>query len=132
MENKKVDTIDEYIAAWPLEIRKKLKQIRIVMKKSVPDAEERISYRMPMFYLNGVLVYFAAFKNHIGFFPTASGVKEFKDKLQDYKTTKGTIQFPYDKPIPLELVKKIVLFRAKENRDKRGIKKQKARGNRNE
>jgi uncharacterized protein YdhG (YjbR/CyaY superfamily) len=129
MENRKVESIDEYVALWPLEIRKKLKQIRSVIKKSVPDAEERISYRMPMFYLNGVLVYFAAFKNHIGFFPTAKGVNEFKKELKEYKTTKGTIHFPYDKPIPLELVKKIVLFRAEENRDKRGTKKQKAQGN---
>ena len=84
----------------------------------VPDAEEKISYKIPMIYSNGVLVYFAAFKDHIGFFPTSSGVSKFKEELKEYKTTKGTIHLSYDKPVPIELIRRIVIFRAKENRTK--------------
>jgi uncharacterized protein YdhG (YjbR/CyaY superfamily) len=125
MENSKATSIDEYIKLWPLEIQKKLSKIRKLIKETVPEAEEKISYRMPMIYLNGVLVYFAAFKNHIGFFPTVSGVKAFKAELKEFKCTKGTIQFPYDKPIPFDLIKRIVVFRAGENSTKLKTKKAK-------
>jgi uncharacterized protein YdhG (YjbR/CyaY superfamily) len=124
MEDKRINDIDEYIDHWPKEIQKKLKQIRKIIMETVPNAEEKISYRMPMIYLNGVLVYFAAFKNHIGFFPTASAVNKFKSELKEYETTKGTIHLPYDKTIPIELIKKIVKFKAEENGNK--IKKKKA------
>jgi uncharacterized protein YdhG (YjbR/CyaY superfamily) len=112
---KKFGTIDEYIKTFPPDVRKILERLRHTIRKAVPEAEEVISYQMPAFKLNGNLVYFAAFKKHIGFFPTASGVAAFKKELSDYATSPGTVQFPLDKPIPYDLVTKIVLFRKKEN-----------------
>jgi uncharacterized protein YdhG (YjbR/CyaY superfamily) len=109
--------IDEYIAGCPEDIQGKLKELRATIKKAAPGAEERISYHMPAFYLNGILVYFAAQTRHIGFYPTSSGVKTFMNELGSYKTSKGAIQFPLDKPLPLELVTRIVQYRAKENSD---------------
>jgi uncharacterized protein YdhG (YjbR/CyaY superfamily) len=111
-------TIDEYIATYPPNIQTLLQQIRDTIRKAAPDAEETISYNMPAFKQNGVLVYFAAFKNHIGFFPTAQGIEAFKDKLAAYKTSKGTIQFPFNQPLPLELIDEIVRFRIKTNTSK--------------
>jgi uncharacterized protein YdhG (YjbR/CyaY superfamily) len=111
-------TIDEYIATFPPNIQAILQQIRATIHKAAPDAEETISYQMPAFKQNGVLVYFAAFKNHIGFFPTAQGIEAFKDKLAAYKTSKGTIQFPLDRPLPLDLIAEIVRFRVKTNTSK--------------
>lgn len=108
-------SIDEYISRFPPEIQEKLNSLRNVIKESAPDAVEKISYQMPTFFLHGNLVYFAAFKDHIGFFPTASGIEAFKQELTDYKWSKGTIQFPLDKPMPYGLVRKIVKFRAAEN-----------------
>ena len=108
-------TINEYINSFPIEVQKLLQAIRQTIKETVPEASERISYQMPAFYLNGNLVYFAAFKNHIGFYPFPSGVAAFKREASGYKTSKGAIQFQLDKPIPYELVKKIVKFRVKEN-----------------
>jgi uncharacterized protein YdhG (YjbR/CyaY superfamily) len=108
-------SIDEYIAGFPVEIQAKLQELRATIKAAAPDAEERISYQMPAFYLKGNLVYFAAFKNHIGFFPTASGVAAFKDELSSYKGSKGTVRFPLDKPLPLELIARMVKYRAAEN-----------------
>jgi uncharacterized protein YdhG (YjbR/CyaY superfamily) len=90
-----------------------------VIHQAAPDAQETISYGMPAFRLNGILVYFAAFKNHIGFFPTASGVRVFAKELAPYDVSKGTIRFPIDKPIPDKLVAKIVKFRVQENRNKK-------------
>jgi uncharacterized protein YdhG (YjbR/CyaY superfamily) len=110
--------IDEYIASFPPNIQAKLQQLRQVIHEAAPDAQETISYQMPAIKQNGVLVYFAAFKNHVGFFPTASGVEAFKDKLAGYKTSKGTIQFPLDEPLPLGLIAEIVRFRVKENQSK--------------
>ena len=110
--------IDDYIHAFPPDIQKKLTQIRRLIKKTVPEAEEKISYQMPAFFLHGVLVYFAAFKDHISFFPTASGIAAFKSEIQAYKNAKGTVQFPLDKPIPLQLIKKIVAYRVKQNKNK--------------
>ena len=108
-------TINEYINSFPIEVQKLLQAIRQTIKETVPEASERISYQMPAFYLNGNLVYFAAFKNHIGFYPFPSGVADFQREASGYKTSKGAIQFPLEKPIPYELVKKIVKFRVKEN-----------------
>jgi len=117
-------TIDEYISRYPPEIREKLEALRKVIRGSAPDAKEKISYRMPAFDQGGILVYFAAFKDHIGFFPTASGVEAFKGELSEYKTSKGTIQFPLDKPMPFDLVRRIVKFRVSENLKKdKGKKK---------
>jgi len=107
--------IDEYIAQFPREIQEKLQKIRATIKSVVPEATEAISYQMPTFKLNGNLVHFAAFKNHIGFFPTSSGVKAFESELKEYVHATGSIQFPLDKPIPFSLIKKITKFRVKEN-----------------
>lgn len=108
-------SIDEYIAAFSPDIQTRLQQLRIAVHEAAPEAEETISYQMPAFRQNGVLVYFAAFKNHIGFFPTAAGIEAFKDKLSTYKTSKGTIQFPLNQPLPLDLIKEIVKTRVKQN-----------------
>lgn len=107
--------IDEYIAQFPKEIQSLLQQIRVTIKSAAPEAEEKISYQMPTFFLNGNLVHFAAFKNHIGFYPVPTGIEKFKKELSVYKTTKGAVQFPLDKPLPLELIRKIVKFRVAEN-----------------
>jgi uncharacterized protein YdhG (YjbR/CyaY superfamily) len=117
---KTIKTIDEYIEAAPKEAQKSLEKLRQTIKKTAPGAEETISYRMPAFRLNGkILVYFAAFKNHIGFFPTASGVAAFKKELLDYKISKGTIQLPLTETIPWDLVKRIVKFKVEENLKKK-------------
>ena len=108
-------TIDEYIAQCPEDIQPVLNKIRAVIKESAPGATERISYQMPGFYLNGMLVWFAAQKNHIGFYPTGAGIEAFKDELSGYKWSKGTVQFPLDKPIPYDLITKIVRFRVTQN-----------------
>jgi uncharacterized protein YdhG (YjbR/CyaY superfamily) len=115
MESNKAKTIDEYIANCPEEVQKKLKDMRATIQAAAPEATERISYRMPTFYLEGNLVHFAALKNHIGFYPTPSGVQAFTKETSKYASTKGAIQFPLDKPLPLKLVSKIVKFRVKEN-----------------
>lgn len=111
----KPENFEEYIAAFPVETQKRLEQIRKTIKKAAPQAVEVISYGMPSFRLNGRLLYFAAFRNHIGFYPMATGVEEFKSLLSDYKWAKGSIQFPLSKPVPLELITRIVKFRVKEN-----------------
>ena len=112
---KEYKTVDEYIAFFPNNLQIKLQELRQTIRESAPDAEEVISYGMPAYRLSGILVYFAAFKNHIGFYPTSSGVESFREELSDYETSKGTIRFPLNKPIPLELVTKIVKFRVDEN-----------------
>src|SRR5215207_3545499 len=96
--------IDEYIAGFPRDVQEILKQIRTTIKKVAPDAAEAIKYRMPTFVLNGNLVHFAAFKNHIGFYPTPSGIEAFKHELSRYNGAKGSVQFPIDKPMPLKLI----------------------------
>jgi len=115
MESNKAKTIDEYIVNCPVEVQKKLRDMRTAIKASAPEATEKISYQMPTFYLEGNLVHFAAFKNHIGFYPTPSGVQAFIKETAKYASTKGAIQFPLDQPLPLKLVSKIVKFRVKEN-----------------
>ena len=108
-------TIDEYISQFPHDVQEILKNIRQIIKEAVPEAREKISYRMPTFDLHGNLVHFAAFKKHIGLYPTPSGIETFDRELSEYKTSKGGVQFPLEKPIPYELIKKIVQFRAAEN-----------------
>lgn len=118
MDKSGFKTIDEYISICPGEVQGRLKKIRQTIREAAPGAEEVISYQMPTFRLNGNLVHFAAFKNHIGFFPTPSGVKAFGHRLSNYKTSKGTIQFPMEEPIPYDLISDIVRFRVDENRKK--------------
>ena len=117
MENKKTgfDSIDEYIATFPTEIQKILEEMRATIKAAAPEAEEKISYQMPTFTLKGNLVHFAAFKNHIGFYPVPTGIEKFKKELSVYQGSKGSVQFPLDQPIPYNLISKIVKFRVKEN-----------------
>jgi len=118
MENKKVSfsSIDQYIASFPEETQRILEEIRATIKATVPDAEETISYNMPTFTLHGhYLVYFAAFKKHIGFYPAPIGIAEFEADLARYESGKGTVKFPLDQPMPFDLIRKIVLFRAREN-----------------
>jgi uncharacterized protein YdhG (YjbR/CyaY superfamily) len=107
--------IDEYIASFPLEIQQLLNLMRTTIHNAAPTAVEDIRYQMPTFRLNGNLLHFAANKNHIGFYPAPSGIIAFSDELKTYKTSKGAIQFPLDKPLPLELISKIVKFRVAEN-----------------
>jgi uncharacterized protein YdhG (YjbR/CyaY superfamily) len=114
---KKHTTIDEYIANFPEDVRERLETLRRTISDAVPEAAETISYGMPAFKLDGkVLVFIGAFKDHVGFFPTASGVAAFASELGDYDTSKGTIRLPFEKPLPLELVKRIAKFRASEVR----------------
>ena len=113
---KQFKTIDEYIEAFPTNVQNILEKMRQTIRKAAPEAIEVISYQMPTFKLNGKnLVHFAAFKNHIGFYPIPTGIEAFKEELSQYKQGKGSVQFPIDKPIPYDLVEKVVKYRAKEN-----------------
>jgi uncharacterized protein YdhG (YjbR/CyaY superfamily) len=107
--------VDFYIADFPAETQELLQQLRDTIKKAAPEAEEGISYQMPAYKLNGMLVYFAGYKNHIGFYPTGSGIEAFKHKMTAYKTSKGTVQFPLNQPLPLDLITEMVRFRVSEN-----------------
>lgn len=117
---KNITTIDEYIASFPEDVQEILQGLRRTIREAAPDAVERIAYQMPTFWQNGNLVHFAAFKNHIGFYPNPSGVEVFQEALASYKTSKGAIQFPIDQPLPLELISEIVRFRVTENLEKSG------------
>lgn len=108
-------TIDEYIANSPKEVQAILNKIRTTIRKVAPKATETINYGIPTFQLNGNLVHFAAFKNHIGFYPTPSGIEKFKKELSVYEGAKGSVKFPLDKPIPYKLISEIVKFRVEEN-----------------
>ena len=110
----KYSSIDEYISGFPEETQKLLRQVRASIKEAAPEAAEKISYGIPTFTLAGNLVHFAAFKNHIGFYPTSSGIEKFKEELSIYEGAKGSVKFPIDKPLPLGLISKIVKFRVKE------------------
>jgi uncharacterized protein YdhG (YjbR/CyaY superfamily) len=110
--------IDSYILAQPIEVRERLEAIRHAIKSAAPKAEEVISYNMPAFKLHGMLVYFAVFKHHIGFYPFTTAITEFQKELSVYKGAKGSVQFPLDKPVPITLIKKIIKFRVKENLEK--------------
>lgn len=117
--------VDEYIALQPAEVRWTLEKLRETIKKAAPKAEEVISYKMPAYKFHGVLVYFGAYQNHIGFYPTGRGISAFKKELSVYEGSKGTVRFPIDEPLPLTLIKKIVRFRLKENEQKQLLKKKK-------
>lgn len=125
MENKdnEFTNIDEYIATFPMDIQKKMQELRAVIKSSATDAVEKISYQMPTFYLNGNLIHFAAYKNHIGLYPTPNGIEAFSDELSKYKGGKGSKQFPLNEPLPLDLISRIVKFRVAENQKKTSKKK---------
>ena len=124
MDGKKngINSIDEYITTFPKDMQKILQELRATIKAAAPDAEEKISYQMPTFFLNGNLVHFAAFKKHIGFYPTPSGIEAFQKELSVYDGAKGSVQFPIDEPMPLKLISRIVKFRAAENIKKAKIK----------
>jgi len=123
MKTAIAEDIDSYIAGFPDDIQKRLEQIRAAIQKAAPQAEETIKYAIPTFVLNGNLVHFAAFKNHIGFYPAPTGMVAFKKDLAPYKQGKGSVQFPLDKPMPLALITKIVKMRMQENLAKKLKKK---------
>jgi uncharacterized protein YdhG (YjbR/CyaY superfamily) len=116
--SSKFKTIDEYHAAFPKNIKDMLEEMRSTIRQEAPQAQEVISYNMPAFKQNGILVYYAAYKEHIGFYPTASPIRVFKDRLTAYKTSKGAIQFPVERPIPKTLIKDIVRYRINEDKEK--------------
>ena len=119
------NNIDEYIALYPNDVKELLEQVRETIRKAAPNATETINYGIPTFQLNGNLVHFAAYKKHIGFYPGAAGIAEFKDILTEYETSKGTVQFPLDKSIPYELISQITEFRVFQNEEKANKKKKK-------
>ena len=118
-------TIDEYIAGFPNDTQEILQKIRATIRKAAPDAQEKIAYQMPTFFLKGNLVHFAAFKKHIGFYPVPTGIEAFKKELSVYEGGKGSVQFPLDQPIPYDLISRIVKFRVKENLEKAAAKAKK-------
>jgi uncharacterized protein YdhG (YjbR/CyaY superfamily) len=120
---KKPTSVDEYISWFPASTQKLLQQMRATIKKAAPNADEVISYAMPAYKQNGILVYFAGYEKHIGFYPTGRGIEEFKSELSGYKSGKGSVQFPIDEPLPLKLIATIVKFRVLENSVKQKMKK---------
>ena len=124
MDKKKAaaGSIDDYIANFSPDVQKILQEVRQTIRAAAPQAQEKISYQIPTFYLNGNLVHFAAFKNHIGFYPTPSGIEAFKRELSIYASAKGSVQFPIGQPMPLELIGRIVKFRVAENLKKSAAK----------
>ena len=115
MKAKKAKDIDEYIADFPVDVQLLLQKVRTAIRKAAPKAEEAIKYRMPTFVLNGNLIYFAGYKNHIGLYPGSRPIEEFKDELSKFTTSKGTVQLPLDKPIPVGLITRITKFCVKRN-----------------
>jgi len=115
MKAKKAKDIDEYIADFPADVQLLLQKVRTAIRKAAPKAEEAIKYQMPTFVLNGNLIHFAGYKNHIGLYPGSKPIEEFKDELSRYETSKGTVQLPLDKPIPVGLITKITKFCVKRN-----------------
>ena len=111
----KFQDMDEYIATFPEDVRQLLEKIRQTIQKAAPEAEETINYQIPTFKFHGNLVHFAAFKNHIGFYPTPTAIEAFKKELSQYENAKGSVKFPINKPLPLSLIGKIVRYRVKEN-----------------
>jgi len=124
-ETKPPKSVDEYISLFPTEIQSKLAKLRSVIKKAAPVAEEKLSYGMPAYTHKGMLLYFAAHTNHIGLYPYPSAMETFRKEIAQYRTSKGTIQFPYDEPIPYGLVSDIVKFRLQENIKKDELKRRK-------
>jgi len=127
MKHMPVTTIDDYIAGFAKDVQVILEELRATIGKAAPEAEETINYQIPTFTVKGNLVHFAAYKSHIGFYPTPSGIAAFKKELSAYEGAKGSVQFPIDKPLPLRLITKIVKFRVKENlgRAERKVKSRK-------
>ena len=123
MNNTKPTSVTEYINSFPKETQVLLLQMQSIILKTCPQAEEKIGYAMPAYRYKGALVYFAGYKNHIGFYPSGSGILEFQHKLTGYKFSKGAIQFPLDKPLPIKLITEIVKFRVKQNEEKELFKK---------
>lgn len=121
--NNRIETIDEYIKDFPKEVQKILNAIRRTINQAAPNAAEAIKYGIPTFVLNGNLVHFGAFKNHIGFYPAPTGIEKFEKELSVYKQGKGSVQFPLDQPMPLDLITKIVEFRVKQNAEKAAKKR---------
>jgi uncharacterized protein YdhG (YjbR/CyaY superfamily) len=119
-----VNTVDDYIITFSTSVQAKLEKLRKVIKAAAPDAVEMISYQMPSYKYLGVLVYFAAYENHIGFYPTASGIEAFQKEISAYKWSKGAVQFPIDQPLPFDLITKMVKFRVKKNSEKAKAKNQ--------
>jgi uncharacterized protein YdhG (YjbR/CyaY superfamily) len=117
MANKRTTAknIDAYIAGFPKDVQEVLERIRATIREAAPEAKETINYQIPTFTLYGNLVHFAAFEKHIGFYPTPTGIEQFKQELSVYKGAKGSVQFPLDEPIPYDLISRIVKFRVKEN-----------------
>jgi uncharacterized protein YdhG (YjbR/CyaY superfamily) len=115
---KKTNEIDLYIAAFPKKTQLMLNEVRETIKKAAPEAEEVISYKMPAYKYFGMLVYFAGYEHHIGLYPTGSGIKEFEKEIAEYKSGKGSVQFPLDETLPIKLISKIVKFRVQENKEK--------------
>ena len=115
MEKNEFGSVDEYIARFPGQVQASLQALRQAIREAAPQAQEKISYRMPTFYQRGNLVHFAAYSRHIGFYPAPSGIEAFKDELAGYKSSKGAVQFPVNEPLPLALIQRIVAFRVAEN-----------------
>lgn len=116
-------TMDEYIAGYPKKVQQLLQKVRSTISKAAPDAKEAMKYGIPTFTLNGNLVHFGAYKEHIGFYPAPAGIAEFKQELKPYLGGKGTVKFPLDEPIPFGLITKIVKFRVKKNLEKANAKR---------
>ncbi len=123
MKQEKPTSVEAYINAFQKPTQVLLQQIRTIIRKAVPDAEEVISYSIPAYKQEGMLVYFAGYEHHIGFYPTASGIRAFQKEIAGYKHSKGAVQFPLGKPLPVALITKIVKFKLKENQDKSKAKK---------
>ena len=118
----KAANVDEYISRFPEATQKHLNDVRNAIRKAAPKAEELISYQMPAYKFHGVLVYFAGYQNHIGFYPTATGISNFKKEISGYKSAKGSVQFPLDRPMPVPLIKKIIAFKVKDNLEREAAK----------
>jgi uncharacterized protein YdhG (YjbR/CyaY superfamily) len=125
MDKKAAQNVDEYISGFPEEVQVKLEKLRATIREAAPEAEEKISYQMPTYTQEGNLVHFAAYKKHIGFYPTPSGIEKYKEELSVYKGAKGSVQFPLDEPVPYELVREIVAFRVTENLERAEEKRKK-------
>jgi uncharacterized protein YdhG (YjbR/CyaY superfamily) len=115
MNKKTPKTLDDYVDRFPKDVQRLLRKMRLTIRKAAPKAKETISYGIPAFTLDGNLVWFAAFKSHIGFYPTGSGIAAFKKELSAYRGAKGSVQFPFDEPLPVALVSRIVKFRVKQS-----------------
>jgi len=122
-DQKAPPTIDEYIAGFSAQVREILEKVRLTIRKAAPDAKEKISYQIPTFTLEGNLVHFGAFKTHVGFYPTSTGIERFKRELFAYESSKGSVRFPLNQPIPFNLISQIVKFRVRENLERAEAKR---------